>query len=194
MFKIFTVEDTVRIPPEKFGESIKKAAREQIKIKYENIVDETLGYVLHIVDVDVDPTGKIIPGDGSTYHRIVFRILTFYPEMHEVVEGEVVEVTDFGAFIRVGAEDALVHVSQIMDDYINYDERNAILIGKESSRKLQKGDSVRARVIAVSFPKGGVSGKIGLTMRQPLLGKIEWIKEETKKEEEPVKKKSKKEG
>ncbi len=184
MFKLFTVEDTVRIPPEKFGESINKAAKEQIRIKYENMVDETLGYVLYIVDVDVDPVGKVIPGDGSTYHRIIFQLLTFYPEMHEVVEGEVIEVTDFGAFIRVGAEDALVHVSQIMDDYINYDERNAILIGKESNKKLSKGDSVRARVIAVSFPRSGVSGKIGLTMRQPLLGKLEWIKEETIKEEQ----------
>jgi len=184
VFKLFTVEDTVRIPPEKFGESINKAAKEQIRIKYENMVDETLGYVLYIVDVDVDPVGKVIPGDGSTYHRIIFQLLTFYPEMHEVVEGEVIEVTDFGAFIRVGAEDALVHVSQIMDDYINYDERNAILIGKESNKKLSKGDSVRARVIAVSFPRGSISGKIGLTMRQPLLGKLEWIKEETIKEEQ----------
>lgn len=184
MFKLFTVEDTVRIPPEKFGDSINKAAKEQIQIKYENIVDETLGYALFVVSVDVDSVGKILPGDGSTYHRIVFKLLTFYPEMREVVEGEVVEVTDFGAFIRVGAEDALVHVSQIMDDYISYDEKNAILIGKESNNKLSKGDSVRARVIAVSFPRGGISGKIGLTMRQPLLGKLDWIKEETQKEKQ----------
>ena len=181
MFKLFTVEDTVRIPAEKFGDSIKKAAKEQIQIKYENIVDETLGYVLHIIDVDIDPVGKIIPGDGSTYHKIIFKLLTFCPEMHEVVEGEVVEVTDFGAFIRVGPEDALVHVSQVMDDFINYDERNAVLMGKESNKKLTKGDVVRARVIAVSFPRGGVSGKIGLTMRQPYLGKIEWIKDDVKK-------------
>jgi DNA-directed RNA polymerase subunit E' len=40
---------------------------------------------------------------------------------------------------------------------------------------------VRARVIAVSFPKGGVGGKIGITMRQPFLGKLEWIKEDVKK-------------
>lgn len=181
MFKLFTVEDTVRIPPEKFGESINKAAKEQIQMKYENIVDGTLGYVLYIVDVDVDPVGKIIPGDGSTYHRIVFKLLTFFPEMHEVVEGEVVEVTDFGAFVRIGPEDALVHVSQVMDDFINYDEKNAILLGKESNKKLSKGDLVRARVIAVSFPRGGVSGKIGLTMRQPYLGKIDWIRDEVKK-------------
>ena len=79
-------------------------------------------------------------------------MLSFYPEMHEVVEGEVVEVTDFGAFVRIGPEDALLHVSQIMDDYISFDEKHGVLVGKESQRKLGKGDMVRGRIIAVSFP------------------------------------------
>ena len=43
---------------------------------------------------------------------------------------------------------------------------------------------MKARIIAVGFPKGGVSGKIGLTMRQPFLGKFEWIEEALKKEKE----------
>ncbi len=152
MFRLVTVEDIVRIPPKSFGHPIDKAAKEQIKLKYENSVDEELGYVILVVDVDVDPVGKILPGDGSTYHKVNFKLLSFYPEMHEVVEGEVVEVTDFGAFVRIGPEDALLHVSQIMDDYISFDEKHGVLVGKESQRKLGKGDMVRGRIIAVSFP------------------------------------------
>lgn len=181
MFRLLTVEDTVRIPPKAFGQPIDKAARDQIKLKYENIVDEELGYVVLVVDVDVDAVGKILPGDGSTYHKVTFKLLAFYPEMHEVVEGEVVEVTDFGAFVRIGPEDALLHVSQIMDDYISFDEKHGVLAGKESQRKLGKGDLVRARIIAVSFPRGGTGGKIGITMRQPFLGKLEWIEQETRR-------------
>ncbi len=182
VFRLLTVEDTVRIPPQSFGQPIDKAARDQIKLKYENIVDEQLGYVVLVVDVNVDPVGKILPGDGSTYHKVAFKLLAFYPEMHEVVEGEVVEVTDFGAFVRIGPEDALLHVSQIMDDYISFDEKHGVLVGKESQRKLGKGDLVRGRIIAVSFPRGGSGGKIGITMRQPFLGKIEWIEHETRKQ------------
>ena len=181
MFRVFTIEDTVRIPPEKFGKPLDEVAREQIKVKYEIMVDEELGYVILVVDVRMDPVGKVLPGDGSTYHRAKFQLLTFYPQMHEVVEGEVVEITDFGAFVRIGAEDALLHISQVMDDFISYDERHGVLVGKESQRKLAKGDTVRARVIAVSFPKGGIGGKIGVTMRQPFLGKLEWVKEDVKK-------------
>jgi DNA-directed RNA polymerase subunit E' len=179
MFKLLVLEDTIRIPPDKFGEPLLKAGRDQLKIKYEGMVDEELGYVIAVTDIIVNSTGKIIPGDGATYHRVSFSLLTFYPKLQEVVEGEVVEIADFGAFVRVGPIDALLHVSQLMDDFISYDEKQGVLMGKESRRKLASGDHVRARITAVSLPRGGGSGKIGVTARQPFLGKLEWIKEET---------------
>ncbi len=181
MFKLISCEDTIRIPPEKFGESLEKVAHEQIKKKYQGIVSEDLGYVIAVTEIFVDSTGKIIPGDGATYHRAKFTLLTFFPEIQEIVEGEVVEIEDFGAFIRVGPIDALLHVSQIIDDFISYDEKQAVLVGKETGRKLKEGDKIRARITAVSLAKGGASGKIGVTCRQPFLGKLEWISEDVKK-------------
>ncbi len=178
MFRLLKIEDVVRIPPDQFGKSLGEVAKNQIKLNYENLVDEEMGYVILIVEVKVDPIGKILPGDGSTYHKATFKALTFYPEVKEVEEGEVVEVTDFGAFIRIGPEDSLLHVSQVMDDYLSFDSKKGVLIGKETGRKLEKGDLVRVRIIAVSFPRGGASGKIGVTMRQPFLGKLEWIQED----------------
>jgi DNA-directed RNA polymerase subunit E' len=181
LFKLVTLEDTIRIPPEKFGESIDAVGYEQLTMKYEGMVDEELGYVVAVTDIEVNPVGKIIPGDGATYHKVGFSLLTFYPELQEVVEGEVVEIADFGAFVRVGPVDALLHVSQIMDDYISYDEKQGTLMGKETGRKLATGDHVRVRITAVSLGHGGGSGKIGVTARQPYLGKIEWIKKDLEK-------------
>jgi len=54
-------------------------------------------------------------------------------------------------------------------------------VGKESQRKLGKGDLARGRIIAVSFPRGGTGGKIGITMRQPFLGKLDWIEGDIKR-------------
>jgi len=51
---------------------------------------------------------------------------------------------------------------------------NQRFIGKESSKILTVDDMVRGRIIAVSMGTGR-SGKLGLTMRQPFLGKIEWL-------------------
>ena len=181
MFKIVTLEGTIRIPPEKFGQPIESVGYEQLKMKYEGMVDEELGYVIAVTKINVNPIGKIIPGDGATYHKVEFSLLTFYPKLQEVVEGEVVEIADFGAFVRVGPVDALLHVSQLIDDYISYDEKQGILMGKETKMKLTTGDHVRVRITAVSLGRGGGSGKIGVTARQPFLGKIEWIKKDLEK-------------
>jgi len=184
MFKLVRCQDLIRIPPERFGEPFEEIAYEGLKARYEGVVTEDLGYIILVTDMEVDPVGKIIPGDGATYHRTTFTLLTFYPEIQEIVEGEVVETEDFGAFVRIGPIDALLHVSQIMDDFISYDERQAVLLGKETQRRLTQGDLVRARITAVSLSKGGASGKIGLTCRQPFLGKLEWIAEDTKRARE----------
>ena len=194
MFKLVTMEDTIRIPPETFGNPLESVGYQQVKAKYEGIVDETLGYVVAVTQVKVSPTGKIIPGDGATYHKVSFSLLTFYPALQEVVEGEVVEIADFGAFVRIGPIDALLHVSQLMDDFISYDEKQGVLLGKETNRKLTTGDRVRVRITAVSLGRTGGSAKIGVTARQPFLGKLEWIEQELHKTEESLEKEQEKKG
>jgi DNA-directed RNA polymerase subunit E' len=54
-------------------------------------------------------------------------------------------------------------------------------MGKETRRILKTQDHVRVRVTAVSLGGGGSSGKVGVTARQPFLGKIEWIKKDIEK-------------
>src|SRR5512142_1250015 len=184
MFKLITLQDTIRIPPETFGNPLEKVGRDQVKQKYEGIVDEELGYVIAVTGIEVSPIGKIIPGDGATFHKVTFSLLAFYPIIQEVVEGDVVEIADFGAFVRIGPVDALLHVSQLMDDYISYDEKQGVLLGKETKRKLTSGDEVRVRITAVSLGRAGSSGKIGVTARQPFLGKLEWLKLEGSQEKQ----------
>jgi len=195
MFKKITLEDIIRIPPDTFGGSLKKAGLSQVKTKYVGVVSSTLGYIIAVIDIKVNPTGKIIHGDGAVYHKAKFSILTFLPKLQEVIEGEVVEIADFGAFVRLGPIDALLHVSQLMDDFISYDEKQGMLAGRETSRRLTSGDRIRVRITAVSIGKTGSSGKIGVTARQSGLGKIEWIKKEFQvpEKDKPIKKeKSKK--
>jgi len=190
MFKLITLQDTIRIPPDTFGNPLEAVGKEQVKAKYEGVVDEELGYVIAVSKVEVSPIGKIIPGDGATYHKVNFSLLTFYPVIQEIVEGDVVEIADFGAFVRIGPVDALLHVSQLMDDFISYDEKQGVLLGKETKRKLATGDHVRVRITAVSLGRAGSSGKIGVTARQPFLGKLEWVKEDLAGGKAPAEKKA----
>src|SRR3989304_2926522 len=181
MFSIATLTDVVRIPPKLFGESLKKAAITILREKYESMINPDLGYVIMILDTKVENMGKIVSGDGGTYHKVEFSALTFYPKLQELVRGEIVEITDFGAFVRIGATDALLHLSQIMDDYLKSDVKSGMILANQSGRTLKIGSTLRARITAVSLGKAAAMGKIGITCRQPFLGADDWIAEEIKK-------------
>src|ERR687889_2108918 len=181
MFAIAHMSDVVRIPPSKLTNSLKLTAIGILKEKYESMVNAELGYVILIIDAETNSVGKVIAGDGATYHKVNFTALTFYPKLHEVVEGEVVDITDFGAFVRIGPTDALLHLSQITDDYLKSDVKQGVIIANQSARSLKIGSKIRARITAVSLGKGAGMGKIGITCRQPFLGAVEWVAEEIKK-------------
>ncbi|MFQ5782835.1 MAG: DNA-directed RNA polymerase [Nitrosopumilus sp.] len=181
MFSISTLVDVVRIPPSLFGTTLKKAAVNILKEKYESMINADLGYIIMILDAKVDEMGKMIAGDGGTFHKVEFEALTFYPKLQEIVQGEIVDITDFGAFVRIGPTDALLHLSQVMDDYLKSDVKSGMILANQSGRTLKVGSTLRARITAVSLGKAAAMGKIGITCRQPYLGTDEWIAEEIKK-------------
>ncbi|MGC9192158.1 MAG: DNA-directed RNA polymerase [Conexivisphaera sp.] len=180
------LEDVVRIPPSMLGRDLRRAAAEELTRKYSSTANPELGYIISVVDVEVEPVGRIVHGDGAVYHRVRFRALVFYPKLQEVVEGEVVEVTDFGAFVRIGPLDALLHISQITDDYLTVDMRQGAIVGKGTGRILKSGTRVRVRISVVSMGRGVRMDKVGVTSRQPFLGALEWIRDEIERARQPA--------
>ncbi|MBI2144973.1 DNA-directed RNA polymerase [Candidatus Woesearchaeota archaeon] len=196
MFYRVHVRDHVRVTPNLFGLQTGDAILEMLKKSYEGYISKDLGIVLGVSGLKEHREGVIIPGDGSTYYDCDFELLTFRPELQEVVLGRIKDIADFGAFINIGLVDGMIHISQAMDDFVSFGGEK-VLLGKESKRTLKVGDECKARIIAVSF-KDIANPKIGLTMRQPGLGKLEWIEEDSAKvssrEEKGEEKAVKKEG
>jgi len=181
MFKLYTLSGRVEIPPFLFGQEKEISARIILSEDYEGIITRDYGFIIAVVDVlEVGP-GIIIPSNSNTFHSVTFTILSFKPTIQEVIEGDIVEIVDFGSFVRIGPLDGLVHVSQICDDYISYEQVGNRFIGKETGKILEVNDVVKARIIAVSLGTGR-SGKLGLTMRQKFLGKEEWIQSDIEEE------------
>lgn len=181
MFYKIEVSDHVRVPPRLLGEKVKTAVRKAVRQKFEGRIDPNLGVVIDVTEVKKVGEGLIIPGDGASYFETTFELLAFQPEMQEVITGKIKDIADFGAFITLGPIDGMIHISQTMDDYVSFSKEKT-LQGRDSKRVLKIGDECRARVIAVSF-KDVTNPKIGLTMRQPGLGKIEWIMEDQEEKE-----------
>ena len=188
MFYLTEVEDYIRVEPKLFGLPTIESVEQQLKETYADYYDKEIGKVIAIIDVLEVGEGVIIPGDGAAYYRSRFKLLVWRPELQELTYGLVSEITSFGAFIDMGVIKGMIHISQTMDDYVSFSKSNT-LIGKASKRSLKPGDLCLARIVAVSH-KGGEL-KIGLTMRQPGLGKLEWINEDaikkTKAEQKALK-------
>jgi len=185
MFYITEVEDYVRVEPKLFGIPTKESVESQLKETYANHYNKELGKVVAVLEVIGVGKGILIPGDGAAYYNSKFKLLTWKPELQELVYGIIAEITNFGAFINMGSMRGMIHISQTMDDYVSFSKANSLL-GKSSKRSLKAGDLCLARVVSISHK--GEEPKIGLTMRQPGLGKIEWIKEDKVKKEKAVKK------
>jgi DNA-directed RNA polymerase subunit E' len=189
--KIRTI-DVVRVPPERLGDDLQVVVKEMLQEKLEGRLDKKIGMFIAILDVVDIREGRIMIGDAGVYYETVFDALIFRPKMQEIVEGEVLEIVEFGAFVEIGPLDGLLHISQITDEYISYDEKNAKLVTKDTGRTLGEGDKLRARIVAISLNERDPSdSKIGLTMRQPGLGKLEWIADDREKKKEEAEDKAK---
>jgi len=195
MFYKIELKDHIRVPPNLFSLRLEDAILTRIKTKYHGFISKDLGIVVDVSGVKEIGEGIIIPGDGASYYDVAFELLAFKPEMQEIVIGKIKDIAEFGAFINIGPIDGMIHISQTMDDFVSF-SKDKTLSGKESKRTLKVNDVCKARIIAVSF-KDPLNPKLGLTMRQAGLGRIDWIKEDleqkaTKKEEKDIKEKKEK--
>ena len=177
MFYVCRVTDTVRVPASLLGYPLEDAVSQAIKEKYVGkIVNEEAGVALQVLEVNASEEGKIPIGQGATYHQASFTMLSYRPLEREIVEGEVSVVEEYGIHVRIGPIEGIVHQSQLMDDYVDFDSRGGRYIGRNTKKTVTKGDKVRARVITVSIHEGDASeAKVQLTMRQPGLGCLQWL-------------------
>ncbi|MDG6229100.1 MAG: DNA-directed RNA polymerase [Candidatus Thermoplasmatota archaeon] len=179
MYYRVKVEDTVRIMPDQFGDDLDMVIKSIVQQSFEGTVRKDDGIIVVAENIEPVGDGIVIHGDGAMYQKVQFDALTFKPEMQEVLDGIICEIVEFGAFCHIGPIDALIHMSQMMNDYVQVDAENEIITGKEKKKKLKVGDSVRARIVAVSLNElSARESKIGLTMRQPSLGSHEWLHED----------------
>ncbi len=190
MYYNVRIEDTIRIPPDKFSKDLDNVVTEIVQETFEGTMRRQHGIIVVADNIQPVGNGVVIHGDGAMYQKVAFDALTFRPELQEILDAIVCEIVEFGAFCHIGPLDALIHMSQIMNDYVEVDAENEVVTGKEKKLVLKTGDSVRARVVAVSLNElSSRESKIGLTMRQPALGSHQWI---YKTEEDEKSKKDKK--
>lgn len=175
MFYKIKVEDYVALSADLFEGDLNESIKEQLIRNYADKTSEDLGLVISVLNVNNVGEGFKLPEDSSRHYVVEFTLLAYKPDLHEVIEGEVSSVTNFGVFVNLGVIDGLVHLSQTMADQVSFSEAGSIQ-GSETGQVLKSGSEVRASIVAVSF-KDIRNVKVGLTMRQPGLGAFEWLED-----------------
>ena len=187
MYKRVRLRDTVEVPPAHLADVTPERIKRLLQDKLEGQVDEDVGSVVSVIEVHDIGDGAVLPNEPGVYYEAEFDALTFDPQMQEVVDGEVVEVVNFGAFVGIGPVDGLLHVSQISDEYLAYDEEGQALASRESNETLGVGDAVRTRIVTKSIDERNPrDSKIGLTAKQVGLGKHGWLQAARERREQQV--------
>ena len=188
MYKIYSVKDMFKMPPASFGDDLEKVALEELSRRYESTVDKDMGILIAVFNVRNVGEGMIYPNDPSTHHDVEFDVLVYVPQVEEVVAGEVSELAEFGAFVKIGPIDGLVHVSQITNEFLNFDRKIPAFTSRRSNLSLKKGDFVYAKISTVSLKGTIKDSKIALTMRPEGLGKLEWADIKMVQAKRPIRK------
>ena len=71
-------------------------------------------------------------------------------EEGNIVEGKVINITNFGAFVEIEGKTGLVHISEVADSYV-----------KDIKDYVDQGDQVMVKILPVDD-----NGKISLSMKQ----------------------------
>ena len=145
MYELCTIEDVVAVHPTKFSLALEDAVKDSIQKKYEGKIDNDIGVALSVVDVKSVGDGKVLPGDPSVHYPVNFTLLSWMPREHEIVEGEVIDITEFGAFIRAGALDGLVHISQLADRFVK-NASDVVKVQQKVKVTVLEVDTVRKRI------------------------------------------------
>ncbi|MGL5244463.1 MAG: S1 domain-containing RNA-binding protein [Sarcina sp.] len=67
-----------------------------------------------------------------------------------ILEGTIVNITNFGAFVEIGGQTGLVHISEVADSFV-----------KDIREHLKEQDKVKVKVISIDD-----KGKISLSIKQ----------------------------
>lgn len=177
MYEVVTIRTRVRLPA-KYVESENKNKYLMDSINKEisgTIIDNRL---LGIACIGIREVGKgeIFINNPYVYYDVVFDILAMNPQLKEVYRGQIVDLNETYATVNIGPVDGIVHISQVMDDFAEF-ESNAY-VGRKTKQTIKIGDTVLASITSISTKIGM---KIAMTMRSPGLGKMESKKKEEKK-------------
>ena len=144
MFYKVELKDHIRVPPSLFSLPLEEAVLKRIKTKYNGFISKDLGIVIEVAGMKEVGEGMIIAGDGASYYDVSFELLTFKPELQEIVNGKIRDIAEFGAFINIGPIDGMIHISELQWKRTEQVE-DVLTMGQEVEAKVIEYDAAEGK-------------------------------------------------
>lgn len=174
VFELFTIRDTVYIPPKDFSTSFSEGIMSAIVRKYEGQHQEECGFVVALHDVVGAGEPTLMPGLGGVHVKCTFRLVVFRPEVGEIMHG-IVQTSDKQQGLSVSLGDFFPAVNIPVDGLqpgTEFDEQERCFAWLWDGHPLymDPGEPIRFRVTKFDEKTSDIVG----TIRQDGLGLVSW--------------------
>ncbi|WP_460124567.1 DNA-directed RNA polymerase [Stetteria hydrogenophila] len=182
---MYEFEEWVGVDPDSYysGENVDRVVLETLRENMESTGSIEHGIFVAVLEAKVLGDGLLLYEDPKVYLLTRYKVLAYKPVNLEVVRGKVVDAREQGIFVNLGPVDGLVYRTQIMDERVELLPDRSGFRGVESGRIVSIDDVVRARIVQIGKESRRARlFRVGLTMRQPYLGREDWVREQVEKE------------
>ena len=151
----FLVKTKLRIPIQpneiRLDEDMDSIILRILRNELEGTVHKQFGFIIAVIDVKADEIGDILHGSPNIFFNVETTLLVYKPFPGEIIEGEIVDVTQQALYVNLGCIDAYLPVTQLWHDRFRFDAKERILRGAKTKISIQKGDYIRARISNVEY-------------------------------------------
>ncbi|KAJ6813681.1 DNA-directed RNA polymerase III subunit RPC8-like isoform X1 [Iris pallida] len=153
MFNLSLIEHDLPLPPRLLSLPLTDAIKGELENLFLDKVIANLGLCISVYDIQSIEGGFIVPGDGCSRYKVVFRLLMFRPFIGEVLTGTIEESDANGLHLSLGFFSDIyvpVHLLPIP----NKRDANGLWIWIFDTEELalDLNEKIRFRVKNIKFP------------------------------------------
>ncbi|MHA1665731.1 MAG: RPB7/RPC8 family DNA-directed RNA polymerase subunit [Candidatus Njordarchaeales archaeon] len=153
MFFLTRAKITVPIEPKYLDPSkdLNNVVLDILRKTFEGTVVENIGLVIAVLGSKIGEIGRITMKKPVVYFDAETELLIFKPMRDEIVEGEILDVSQTAVYVNLGCLDAFCPLNQLSTERFRFNAREKKLRGVRSKVQISKGDWLRGRIIRFEY-------------------------------------------
>ncbi len=153
MFYLLDVQAKTSLSPEQLdpNKNADELLLKTLRQSLEGVVLEDIGLVVAVISCRVKGEGLIPPRSPDIFFNTEIELVCFRPLEGEILEGEIVNVTETGAFVNIGSLDGFWPRNRISNKRLRFNVKRGTLEDRDSEVVVKRKDKVRVEVNTVEI-------------------------------------------